>query len=149
MFDFGVNLFENPETVEINRLPMNGIPPAAEERFSLDGKWDFKLLPSPETEFDPEKDFTDKITVPSNWTLGGFGDLPIYTNVQMPFDKKPPLLLKKIPPESTAELLNCRKTSSASASSCISAALKVIWKFTSTALSPEWAKIPVCLRSLI
>ncbi|MBE6379027.1 MAG: hypothetical protein E7051_09475 [Lentisphaerae bacterium] len=97
MFDFGVNLFENPETVEINRLPMNGIPPAAEERFSLDGEWDFKLLPSPETEFDPEKDFTDKITVPSNWTLGGFGDLPIYTNVQMPFDKKPPFAPEENP----------------------------------------------------
>ena len=77
MFDFSINLFENPEITGINRLPMNGIPPAAEERFSLDGEWDFKLLPSPDTEFDPEKDFTDKITVPSNWTLGGYGDLPI------------------------------------------------------------------------
>ena len=91
MFDFSINLFENPEITEINRLPMNGIPPAAEERFSLDGEWDFKLLPSPDTEFAPEKDFTDKITVPSNWTLGGYGDLPIYTNINMPFDNNPPI----------------------------------------------------------
>ena len=97
MFDFSINLFENPEITGINRLPMNGIPPAAEERFSLDGEWDFKLLPSPDTEFDPEKDFTDKITVPSNWTLGGYGDLPIYTNINMPFDNNPPIPPKDNP----------------------------------------------------
>lgn len=71
---------------------MNGIPPEEKERFSLDGEWDFKLLPSPRKEFDPETDFTDKIQVPSNWTLGDFGDLPIYTNINMPFDNNPPMV---------------------------------------------------------
>ena len=97
MFDFNINLFENPEITGINRLPMNGIPPAENERFSLDGQWDFKLLPSARTEFDPEKDFTDKIQVPSNWTLGNFGDLPIYTNVNMPFDNNPPFVPEENP----------------------------------------------------
>ena len=33
-----------------------------------------------------------KISVPGNWTLAGLGDLPHYTNVQMPWQGRPPSL---------------------------------------------------------
>ncbi len=97
MFDPVINLFETPEITEINRLAMTGAPAPADERFSLDGEWDFKLLAAPDEAFDPENTQWDKIQVPSNWTLGGFGDLPIYTNVQMPFDNVPPMPPKENP----------------------------------------------------
>ena len=32
------------------------------------------------------------VTVPGNWTLQDTGDLPHYTNVQMPFPGPPPAL---------------------------------------------------------
>ncbi len=93
-----MNLYELPEITEINRLPMSGAPVAESERFLLDGKWDFKLFSKPQDipEFSAI-DFTEKITVPSNWTLGGFGDLPHYTNIAMPFDNLQPLPPEKNP----------------------------------------------------
>ncbi len=92
------NLYEIPEITEINRLPMSGAPVPESERFSLDGLWDFKLYPNPQAipEF-AAVNFADQITVPSNWTLGGFGDLPHYTNVWMPFDNTPPMPPEKNP----------------------------------------------------
>ena len=42
------------------------------------------------------------VTVPGNWTLQGVGDLPHYTNVQMPFDGPPPRFPDAIPPACTA-----------------------------------------------
>ena len=86
-----MKLYEIPEITEVNRMPASGIVIPPERRFPLDGQWDFKLFPAPENV--PEfKDIRwDKITVPANWTLENCGDLPIYTNVQMPFDNNPPI----------------------------------------------------------
>ena len=78
---------------------MSGAPVAESERFNLDGQWDFQLFDRPENmPEDPGSiTFSDKITVPSNWTLGNFGDLPHYTNVVMPFDNNPPFTPEKNP----------------------------------------------------
>ena len=92
-----------PELTEINRLPSR--PPldprgsAAEARGdgpspwkrSLDGRWRFKLVDHPTSA--PSRwnqpahrdSGWDEITVPGVWTRQGQNDLPIYTNVQMPW----------------------------------------------------------------
>jgi beta-galactosidase len=61
------------------------------ERLSLDGSWRFQLLPRPDAE--PTSEWGE-ITVPGCWTMQpagqAAGDLPQYTNVQMPFDLRPP-----------------------------------------------------------
>ena len=58
---------------------------------SLDGEWNFQLLDNPNDE--PSKRWST-IPVPGLWTMvegeQPFGDKPIYTNVQMPFDELPP-----------------------------------------------------------
>lgn len=92
-------LYEMPEIFEINRLPMHGAgvpfdPVTGEaEVLPLDGKWQFKLFRRPE---DVPADFSgiewESITVPSNWTLSGRFDQPIYTNIKMPFENNPPLV---------------------------------------------------------
>ncbi len=51
----------------------------------LNGRWDFQLLPHPEA---PLGEWSS-IEVPGLWTMQGFAP-PAYTNVQMPFDEKPP-----------------------------------------------------------
>ncbi|NDE13041.1 MAG: glycoside hydrolase family 2, partial [Actinobacteria bacterium] len=60
---------------------------------SLDGEWNFQLLDRPDQE--PSKRW-QSIPVPGLWTMINgeqpFGDKPIYTNVQMPFDELPPLV---------------------------------------------------------
>ncbi|MDD3154447.1 MAG: glycoside hydrolase family 2 TIM barrel-domain containing protein [Victivallaceae bacterium] len=111
------SFFMLPELTQINRLPMHGcsVPYAdAQGAFrrnwthsplvkSLDGKWKFKLLK--QVEDTPEKfaapGYADRrwhdINVPSNWTTEGVGDIPWYTNVQMPFDNNPPLVPEKNP----------------------------------------------------
>ena len=102
-----------PEITAVNRLPMRSplIPypdieaarTADREQSpwfrSLDGSWRFKLVPSPEA---ISADFADPdlhdglnsgwrpIDVPGVWTTGDFGDVPIYTNVRMPFAGRPP-----------------------------------------------------------
>jgi beta-galactosidase len=64
------------------------------DRIELDGRWRFQLLPKPDLE--PSTDWAE-VDVPGCWTmsgsvdpLGGFFDLPHYTNVQMPFPGNPP-----------------------------------------------------------
>jgi beta-galactosidase len=103
-----------PELTSINRLSMTSclVPfPSPEaalgyDRFTsewvqrLNGTWQFRLLPSPDSV--PESAITGPaagspegfraIDVPGNWTLQDTGDLPIYTNVQMPFDNRPPVV---------------------------------------------------------
>ena len=58
---------------------------------SLDGQWNFQLLDRADQE--PSKRW-QSITVPGLWTMVDgeqpFGDKPIYTNTQMPFDQLPP-----------------------------------------------------------
>ncbi|GHG14518.1 MULTISPECIES: glycoside hydrolase family 2 TIM barrel-domain containing protein [Amycolatopsis] len=63
----------------MNRLPMHGLRRAPE--IALDGKWQFRLLPSPKWK---------TVMVPELWTMREDADRPHYTNVVMPFDEVPP-----------------------------------------------------------
>ena len=73
-------------------------PAKSRLRKSLNGKWKFNWVAKPsdrpadfyKTNFDTTS-WSD-IEVPSNWQIKGFG-LPIYTNVQYPFAKRPPLIM--------------------------------------------------------
>ncbi|MCG2793576.1 MAG: DUF4981 domain-containing protein [Weeksellaceae bacterium] len=62
---------------------------------SLNGQWDFKYFPRyKEADFDFSKPLNlswNKINVPSNWEIQGFG-IPIYTNIAYPFPKNPPYI---------------------------------------------------------
>ena len=110
-------LFLTPEITQINRIPAHGaeIPYADRENArkrdrkgspwyqSLDGEWKFRLFKAPE---DVPADFADpklkdkkwdRITVPSNWTLSGCFDKPIYTNTKMPFENNPPMVPEENP----------------------------------------------------
>ena len=110
----GLNDWENPELVAINKLPghsrtisYDSVDDAkagdwknSQWMQSLNGTWQFHLCPNPETlpagfeqpTFD-HSDWAD-MPVPSNWMLNGF-DKPIYTNVQMPFRNTPPFVPKE------------------------------------------------------
>ena len=64
---------------------------------SLNGTWKFNFVKKPE---DRPRDFYktgfddsgwDRISVPGNWELEGFG-IPIYTNIDYPFPKNPPFV---------------------------------------------------------
>ena len=105
-------LYQLPELTEINRLPMHsclipqaGVREALQGRkedspffMSLDGEWDFVLLErpelTPENFAEPGFPLTGwrRIAVPSNWTRQGTWDLPVYTNVKMPFENQPPVV---------------------------------------------------------
>jgi beta-galactosidase len=81
-----------PELTSLGRLPMHSVPHP--DRLSLDGRWRFQLLHSPEEELAAA---WSEVDVPSCWTMSGsddpgrsFFDLPHYTNVQMPFAGQPP-----------------------------------------------------------
>ena len=82
-------IWSSPETTSVNRLPMLNI--AHLMSISLDGVWNFQLLDRADQE--PSKRW-QSITVPGLWTMidgeQPFGDKPIYTNTQMPFDQLPP-----------------------------------------------------------
>ncbi|NGN97499.1 beta-galactosidase [Grimontia sp. S25] len=105
--------WENPAVTQLNRLPahcpMASYPsveaalddqynaiPVSRHRISLNGDWQFSLFDSPELvpsevtnrEFDDASWRT--IPVPSNWQLEDTSDIPIYTNVQYPFEVDPP-----------------------------------------------------------
>ncbi len=72
------------------------LPLGGDARKSLDGQWSFELFDTPESV--PEAAVLGStpggrtVTVPGNWTLQDTGDLPHYTNVQMPFPGPPPKL---------------------------------------------------------
>jgi len=74
-----------PESTALHRLPMHSVPHG--DRLELDGSWRFQLLSTPEADTGPA---WSEATVPGCWTMQGFGDLPQYTNVQMPFPGLPP-----------------------------------------------------------
>ncbi|MFL5778772.1 MAG: glycoside hydrolase family 2 TIM barrel-domain containing protein [Chloroflexota bacterium] len=69
----------------LDRLPMHSL--SHRDRLELDGTWRFQLLFDPEAE--PEPSWSEA-TVPGCWTMQGFDDRPQYTNVQMPWDCRPP-----------------------------------------------------------
>lgn len=105
--------WENPSVFERNREPAK----AAFYRFgsrekamasydsfensnfylSLNGEWDFMYVKRPvdKPELFYRRDFDtsdwDKLVIPSNWELNGFG-IPIYTNITYPFAKNPPFI---------------------------------------------------------
>ncbi len=97
--------WEWPELTALNTVPAHALTipfpsiPAALDVTShsspwvesLNGAWDFKLLPQPEaaTEAALSGDDWAVIQVPGNWTMQGFGT-PHYTNVIMPFPQSPP-----------------------------------------------------------
>ncbi len=110
MWNISEKLYQLPEVQEINRLPMasGGLPYASQEavapeKISLDGNWKFVLYHRPG---DVPVDFAmqnadlsgyGEIAVPSNWTLAGFWDKPIYTNAKMPFENNPPIVPEENP----------------------------------------------------
>ncbi|KAI8577790.1 hypothetical protein K450DRAFT_301609 [Umbelopsis ramanniana AG] len=70
------------------QYPLNDIN-CAEKVHSLNGFWDFKLYPNPQSVephwFKKEASEFCKIPVPSNWEMVGH-DIPRYTNVVYPFE---------------------------------------------------------------
>lgn len=108
------NDWENPEVFQINREPARAVYiPYSDEQdvindiyskspwhLSLNGIWDFKWVAKPADRpthfFENNYDLSgwDKIEVPSNWELKGFGT-PIYTNIVYPFPKNPPYINEK------------------------------------------------------
>ncbi|MDA3030927.1 MAG: DUF4981 domain-containing protein, partial [Actinomycetota bacterium] len=116
-----VRPWADPGVVELNRLPMRApttaFPTTAEARKNdrvhdgdaspwrrtLNGKWNFRLYESPDAVpanaiiKAPTGSSWLRVAVPGNWTMQNTGDLPQYTNVQMPFDGPPPSLPEKNP----------------------------------------------------
>jgi beta-galactosidase len=103
-----INTWENPQFISLNTLvprpplySFDSIEEALDKEqspyiHSLNGSWDFKLFNSPK-EAHLNVSAWDQIKVPSCWTREGFDDLPIYTNVQMPFDESYPKVPKHNP----------------------------------------------------
>lgn len=105
------NDWENPAVFQINREPARAVflPYDKEDdvikddynkspwHISLNGTWSFKWVEKPADRsinfFEDHFDLSswDKIEVPSNWELQGFGT-PIYTNITYPFQKNPPYI---------------------------------------------------------
>ncbi|MEM1060521.1 MAG: glycoside hydrolase family 2 TIM barrel-domain containing protein, partial [Verrucomicrobiota bacterium] len=101
--------WENPELLSLNRSPMRATAYPFDSAVtakkldrekspffqSLNGEWQFKMRPQPEAvkpaDVAPATSRAkwDRVAVPGNWTLQGYG-APHYTNVQMPFDDEPP-----------------------------------------------------------
>jgi beta-galactosidase len=91
--------WNDPGITAIGRLAMH-VPLERPDRRSLDGEWAFALFDHPdevpgEALSGPLPHRT--VAVPGNWTLQGTGDLPHYTNIQMPFDGPPPSLPDRLP----------------------------------------------------
>lgn len=86
------NAWTTPELTGLGRLPMHSVPHP--ERLSLDGRWRFQLLESPEREVGADWGEAD---VPSLWTMSATWDVPHYTNVQMPFAGLPPAIPERNP----------------------------------------------------
>ena len=69
---------------------------------SLDGSWSLRRFDHPDDV--PPNAITGTVSrgwpyvaVPGNWTLQGLGDLPHYTNVDMPWPGRPPSLPDRVP----------------------------------------------------
>lgn len=103
--------WEDPSVVELNKLPSRSTffpyespdaalagDRAASARFlDLNGTWAFRWVRAPaerETAFfrtDFDDGAWDRIPVPSNWEVLGYG-VPIYLNIPYPFEKNPPFI---------------------------------------------------------
>ncbi len=104
--------WENPSVFRINKeaphstlIPFDSIEAAKKVDIktsqyykSLNGKWHFKWSKNPQSRpvdfYQESFDVSgwDKIDVPSNWQLQGYGT-PLYTNVTYPFKKDPPRVM--------------------------------------------------------
>ena len=91
----------DPSVVEINRIAMR-VPRDNHSRISLNGTWKLRLWSSPDAvppsavgATAPSPTGWKGVTVPGNWTVQGFNDLPHYTNIAMPFEGPPPRLPEK------------------------------------------------------
>ena len=105
--------WENPAVLGINKLPYHAtlqLPSKqkeCQEIVSLDGEWRFHWSRNPEerpADFYRENyDVSrwDKITVPGNWQLQGFG-IPIYININYPFVRNRPSVTTEPPKDWTA-----------------------------------------------
>jgi beta-galactosidase len=103
--------WEMPELTHINRLPAHSCHIPYDNRDSalkgdvsdsgkymdLNGKWDFNLYRKPEEAVWENVSTWESINVPANWTMEGFWDKPIYTNVQMPWKNNYPLVPEENP----------------------------------------------------
>jgi beta-galactosidase len=88
----------DPTITSIGRLPMH-VPIARTALRSLDGEWSFALFDHPDQV--PAEAISGQapprtVAVPGSWTLQDTGDLPHYTNVQMPFAGPPPTLPARV-----------------------------------------------------
>ena len=93
--------WENPAVLGINKLPYHStlqLPSKwkdCQEILSLDGQWLFQWSKDPDSRpadfYREDYDVSgwDKITVPGNWQLQGYGK-PIYVNMQYPFHRDRP-----------------------------------------------------------
>lgn len=104
--------WETPELTSLNKLPPRATfyPFASAKQAlgrarekspwfqSLDGTWDFRLEPDPETAIASvaRKGRWGSIVVPGNWEMQGY-NAPHYTNVTMPFPLEPPHVPKENP----------------------------------------------------
>ena len=105
--------WENPAVLGINKLPYHAtlqLPSREQECkeiISLDGQWLFHWSPTPEERpasfFEESYDVShwDRITVPGNWQLQGYGT-PIYININYPFAKNRPSVTTEPPKDWTA-----------------------------------------------
>ncbi|MBO4720469.1 MAG: DUF4981 domain-containing protein [Prevotella sp.] len=108
-----VHDWENPAVLGINKLPYHATLqlPSKEkeckEIVSLDGQWLFHWSKDPESRpanfYREDYDVSgwDKITVPGNWQLQGFG-VPIYININYPFVRNRPSVTTEPPKDWTA-----------------------------------------------
>ncbi|MGJ8721666.1 MAG: glycoside hydrolase family 2 TIM barrel-domain containing protein [Salinibacterium amurskyense] len=109
-----LHAWADPAIVALGRLPLGSLRAVDSNReLSLDGRWAFSLYSRPEdvpasavgAAVDPSRSPLQRepalcethVTVPGNWTMQSVGDLPHYTNVQMPFDGPPPALPPRNP----------------------------------------------------
>lgn len=96
--------WENPHIFGINKLPYHSTLqlPSKEadckEIISLDGRWSFRWSKDPSSrpvdfyKTDYDTSGWDKIIVPGNWQMQGFGK-PIYTNIPYPFKRDEPRVM--------------------------------------------------------
>lgn len=101
------------EPAHCTLMPFDKIDPAAvKERTaspfyrSLNGDWKFRWSKDPQSRpadfYRPDFDVSgwDRISVPSNWQLKGYGT-PLYSNITYPFHKDPPRVMGTPPQDFT------------------------------------------------
>lgn len=83
-----MNYHNNREIYAVNSLPRHGAGYPLDKdgnarTMCLSGEWNFKFFPSV-TLMEANPSSWDKIEVPSNWQIKGYGK-PIYTNIRYPY----------------------------------------------------------------